>query len=66
MGEFLSIPLTLALVPIAGVLVGWFFDRRVGTFPWLTIVGLALGFIGAARELRAALRRAEGPKDKHA
>lgn len=24
--------------------IGWFFDRRAGTSPWLTIAGVGLGF----------------------
>lgn len=51
LGDDLTIPILLAAIPIAGVLLGWWLDRRVGTFPWLTIALLGMGFVGAAREL---------------
>jgi len=41
----------MAVVPIVGLLVGWFLDRRLATFPGLTILLLIVGFIAAAREL---------------
>jgi F0F1-type ATP synthase assembly protein I len=34
-----------------GFLFGWFLDRRLNTFPWLTIVLLVCGFLAAAREV---------------
>ena len=50
-GEATRVPLLMAVVPIVGLLVGWFLDRRLATFPGLTILLLIVGFIAAAREL---------------
>ena len=58
-GEFLAIPFTLAAAPTIGVLVGWVLDRKLGTFPVLTIVLLVLGFIAGAREVWRSVKRSE-------
>lgn len=58
-GEFLSIPLTLASAPTIGFLAGWFLDRAWGTFPWLTVVLLVLGFVAGVREVWRAAKRTE-------
>ena len=56
-GDFLAIPITLAAAPTVGFLVGWFLDRTLQTFPWLTIILLVLGFIAGAREVVQAVKR---------
>lgn len=40
-------PVAVAL----GFWLGWLLDERLGTFPWLSFVGLALGFAAATRNL---------------
>ena len=62
MGEYLTMPISLAVFPIVGCLVGRFLDRRTGTFPWLTILGLILGFTASARELWMVVKR---PASRH-
>ena len=56
-GDFLAIPITLAAAPTVGFLVGWFLDRSLQTFPWLTVTLLVLGFIAGAREVGRAVKR---------
>lgn len=63
MRDVLSIPILLAAVPITACLVGWFFDRTLGTFPWLTIILLGMGFIAGARELWLTAQRSENTHD---
>ena len=58
-GDFLVIPLTLALTPMFGAIVGWFLDRKFGTFPIVTLVLLVLGFVGGAREVWRSAKRSE-------
>lgn len=60
----MTIPLRLALAPIIGFLFGWFLDRRLGTFPWLTIGLLLLGFVAGARELTILVKRTEEEEDE--
>lgn len=33
--------------PVGGAIVGWLLDRWIGTYPWLLLVMLFLGFIVA-------------------
>ena len=42
-GELTAIAFELTGSIVAGVAVGWFADRRLGTEPWLLIVGTLLG-----------------------
>ena len=63
MRDFLSIPILLAAVPITACLVGWFLDRTLRTFPWLTIILLGMGFIAGARELWLTAQRSEHKPD---
>lgn len=51
LGDHLAIPMLMALVPAVSVLLGWALDRALGTFPWLTIALLGLGFVAGAREV---------------
>ena len=43
LGDLLSMGLTLALCVIFGFGLGWLGDLATGTFPLLTMLGLALG-----------------------
>ena len=63
-GEFLSIPITLAAAPTVGFLVGWFLDRTLQTFPWLTITLLVLGFIAGVREVWRAVKRLQTDQER--
>ena len=63
-GDFLAIPMTLAVAPTVGFLVGWFLDRNLQTFPWLTITLLVLGFIAGVREVWQTVKRLQA-NQKH-
>ncbi len=41
---FSEIALTLLITTLAGVLVGYWVDQRLGTLPIFVVVGLLLGF----------------------
>ena len=43
LGDLLSMGLTLALCVVLGFGLGWLGDLATGTFPLLTMLGLALG-----------------------
>jgi ATP synthase protein I len=57
-GLLLSIPTLLIVSPLAGFFLGVWLDRWLHTRPWLSIVGLALGFVAAGRETWLIHRRA--------
>ncbi len=56
-GLLLSIPTLLIVAPLAGFFFGVWLDRWLHTGPWLSIVGLALGFVAAGRETWRIYRR---------
>ena len=56
-GLLLAIPTLLIVAPLVGFFIGRWVDRRFGISPWLTIVGLILGFVAAARETMDIYRR---------
>jgi F0F1-type ATP synthase assembly protein I len=57
-GLLLAIPTLLIVAPLAGFFLGWFLERWVPFRPWLSIVGLVLGFVAAGRETANLYRRA--------
>lgn len=56
------IPTLLLVAPLVGFFLGRFLDTRFGTEPWLSFVGLVLGFVAAGREIVTIVRkvRSEG------
>jgi F0F1-type ATP synthase assembly protein I len=56
-GLMLAIPTLLIVSPLAGFFLGVWLDRWFHTRPWLSIVGLALGFVAAGRETWLIYRR---------
>ncbi len=62
LGDYLALPILLAAVPTAGFLVGWFLDRTLHTFPWLTVLLLIGGFVGSAREVWRLVKELESKK----
>jgi F0F1-type ATP synthase assembly protein I len=63
-GLLLSIPTLLIVSPLVGFFIGQALDRRWRTSPWLTIVGLGLGFAAAARETYLIYRRAQQEEER--
>ena len=58
-----SVGLELGLAVLLGVLFGMWLDRRLGTEPWLMLVGLGLGLVAGFRNVMRAVARAE--RDEH-
>jgi F0F1-type ATP synthase assembly protein I len=56
-GLLLAIPTLLIVSPLAGFFLGVWLDRWLHSGPWLSIVGLALGFVAAGRETWLIYRR---------
>jgi F0F1-type ATP synthase assembly protein I len=53
----LAIPTLLIVSPLVGFFIGSWLDRRFNTSPWITVVGLILGFVAAGRETYLIYRR---------
>jgi F0F1-type ATP synthase assembly protein I len=64
---FAGVGLELALLILLGLFVGQWIDKRLGTAPWLLILGVftgaAAGFVNMYRILTTAERRAKSHDD---
>ncbi|HVJ17866.1 MAG TPA: AtpZ/AtpI family protein [Polyangiaceae bacterium] len=58
LGTHGTVGLEIALSVTVGLLGGQWLDKKFGTSPWLTIIGLAYGIAAAVRALYRALKRA--------
>lgn len=47
----------IAASVIGGLLIGWFIDGRIGTFPVFTLVGLVVGMTSAGLQLYTIFRK---------
>lgn len=58
-GLYLAVPGILLAAPTIGFFIGDWADGKLGTQPYLMIVGLVLGFVAAAREIFNLLKKAQ-------
>ena len=63
-GLLLAIPTLLIVSPLVGFFLGSWVDRRLKTSPWLTIIGLILGFVAAGRETYLIYRRYQAEEEQ--
>jgi ATP synthase protein I len=59
LGTLATVGLTFVIATAGCTIAGYFADRWLGTTPWLTLIGLALGIAAGFRELFRTLKRAE-------
>ena len=62
-GLLLAIPSLLIASPLVGFFLGKFADGKLHTTPWLTLVGVVLGFVAAGREIASIVRRVQKDED---
>ena len=62
--EASTVGIQLVLSTFVGFGMGYFLDKFLGIFPWLTILFLILGIIAGFRELLRVARRQNGPDKK--
>jgi len=60
----LAIPTLLIAAPLVGFFLGRFADAKLHTAPWLTLVGVAAGFVAAGREIAAIVRRVQEDEEE--
>ena len=63
-GLLLAIPTLLIVSPLVGFFLGSWLDGRFRTTPWLSIVGLVLGFVAGGRETYRIYRRSQAEEEK--
>ncbi|MCP4684019.1 MAG: AtpZ/AtpI family protein [bacterium] len=56
---YLAVPGILLAAPTIGFFIGDWADGKLGTEPYLMIVGLVLGFVAGAREIINLLKKAQ-------
>lgn len=59
----LAIPTLLLVAPLVGFFMGRYADGRFKTEPWLSFIGLVLGFIAAGRETYFIIRRVQAEEE---
>jgi len=57
-GSYGTVGIEVVLSVLVGFIGGYWLDGKLGTSPWLTLIGLAYGIAAAARALYRAARRA--------
>jgi ATP synthase protein I len=55
-GIYASVGIQLAAAVVAGLLIGDYIDSKLGTSPWLALIGLVLGATGGMWNLIRVLR----------
>ncbi len=63
-GIYGAIGFQLATTVIGGMMLGGWLDKKWGTSPWLTVIGLALGSIGGFYNLIRLLTWNQNRKEK--
>lgn len=58
-GLYMAIPTMLLAGPLVGYFLGSWADTKLATDPYLTLVGLVLGFVAAGRETYMLIRKAQ-------
>lgn len=58
-----GVGLTLVIATAGATVGGYFIDRWLGTTPWFTLVGLAVGIAAGARDLIRTLKQAARQED---
>jgi ATP synthase protein I len=62
-GMLLAIPSLLLVSPLVGFFLGKAADRWLKTTPWLSFVGLVMGFVAAGREIWVIIRRVQAEEE---
>ena len=58
--EASTVGIQLVLSTFVGFAIGYFLDKYLKTFPWLTVIFLIIGIIAGFRELLRVARKQNG------
>ena len=59
------IPAMMVVAPLVGFFIGDWADGKFGTEPFLTILGLILGFASAGKEIYRLIKKVSQSKDEN-
>ena len=59
------VPAIMVVAPFVGFFIGDWADGKFGTEPFLTILGLILGFASAGKEIYKVIKRVSHSKDEN-
>ena len=59
------VPAIMVVAPFVGFFIGDWADGKFGTEPFLTILGLILGFASAGKEIYKVIKRVSQSKDEN-
>ena len=59
------VPAIMVVAPFVGFFIGDWADGKFGTEPFLTILGLILGFASAGKEIYRVIKRVTQSKDEN-
>jgi len=59
------VPAMMVVAPLVGFFIGDWADGKLGTEPFLTILGLILGFASAGKEIYKVIKRVSQSKDEN-
>jgi F0F1-type ATP synthase assembly protein I len=59
LGYLSTVGLAMALSIAIGALVGYYIDKKFGTDPWFSFIGLGLGIVAAFRNLYVMYKKAK-------
>jgi ATP synthase protein I len=66
-GLLTTIPMILAAAPLVGYFLGQWLDRKIGSAPVFTFLGVGLGLVAGVRETIVIVRKAsKDPKNGQA
>ncbi len=60
LGALATVGLTFVVATAGATLAGYFADRWLGSSPWLTLAGLAVGIAAGFRNLFRSIKQVEG------
>jgi ATP synthase protein I len=63
-GLYIAVPTLMAASIVIGFLAGYYADKWLGTEPYLTLVGLGLGFAAAIREIYHLVKRVQAMEEE--
>jgi ATP synthase protein I len=59
LGMLASVGITFVVATAGATIGGYFLDRWLGTTPWLTLIGLAVGVVAGFRGFFRSVKNAE-------